>query len=91
MYLAGVWMAVPALLALPIIGVFGEGDYIVAVMAIMYAALFAFGLRIHRSSELHTSRRSRGFWICVYSVMFFIVCGGMALAFSLSGEWRYFG
>jgi hypothetical protein len=88
MYLAGLWMAAPALLVLPVTSVFGEGDYLLVLMAIMYAGLFGYGLRIHRSSELHTSRRARGFWICVYSVMFFAVCGGLAIVFIPIRGWQ---
>ena len=89
-YGAGPYVAVPALITLPIMAVAGEGDYIIAVLAGLYAALFIYGRHLRRSAEKGSTRRSLGFWIALYSIL--LACGFAAIAIALLFEpdgWQY--
>jgi len=69
LFSANLWVVLPALALLPIMGVFGEGDYIVPIAAIMWAALFFYGLRVRRVAQPGSLARSRGFWISFWSAI----------------------
>jgi len=45
-YLAKLWIVAPALVALPVMWLFGEGDYIVPILGILWALCFLRGQRI---------------------------------------------
>jgi hypothetical protein len=85
---ANLWVVVPALVSLPIMGIFGEGDYIVPVLGMLWAGLFVLGLRMRRSAPAGNVARSRSFWICLWS---FILSGLMivvTVAFIADGAWQ---
>lgn len=87
---ARLYIAATALVALPIMAFAGEGDYILAVMAALYAVLFVYGNRIRRSAEKGTTRRSLGFWIALYSFFLAGIMAAMAIVLMLEpGGWRY--
>ena len=88
MYSAGLFIAIPALVVAGIGILFGEGDYLIPIMAILYACMFVFGNRMRRAELRGTVRRSRGFWIAIYSIMLSGMCIAMTLTFLLAGEWR---
>lgn len=89
MFAAGPYIGFTALITLPIMAIAGEGDYIVAVMAGLFAALCIYGVRMRRSAEKQSLRRSLGFWIALYS--FFLAAGLAAIAIAFlfePGGWR---
>lgn len=86
------YIAGTALIGLPIMAIAGEGDYIIAIMAVLFAGLFLFGWRKRRSGEKGTFERSHGFWIAFYSFMLAVVCAAIATALLFEpGGWRYLG
>ena len=91
MYGAGFYVGLAILPTLPIMWVFGEGDYILLIIAIIYAALLAFGIGKRRRSAARSIQRSLGMWIAIYSAIMCIGSLALALTFFFSGGWRYFG
>jgi hypothetical protein len=72
-------------------GIFGDGDYILAVWSILYTALGVYGECTRRAAELRTFRRSLGFNIELWSSIMALLCGAGAIPFAVPGGWRYFG
>jgi len=86
MYGAGLYVGLAILPTLPIMWVFGEGDYILLIIAIIYAALFVFGIEKRRRAAAQSIQRSLGIWIAIYSAMMCIGCLALALIFFFSGR-----
>ncbi|PZQ59126.1 MAG: hypothetical protein DI544_11965 [Sphingomonas taxi] len=82
MFAAGPWTTLPALASLPIMAVAGEGDYIIPVLGIMWAALMAVAVWVRRSSEVGSIRRSCATWVASYSALLAIMMLGMAFLFA---------
>ena len=85
MFAAGPWTTLPALASLPIMAVAGEGDYIIPILGIMWVALTAVAVRVRRSSEVGSVRRSCATWVASYSALLAIMMLGMALLFATAG------
>ncbi|OCC24851.1 hypothetical protein MB02_05160 [Croceicoccus estronivorus] len=91
LYAAKLYIAAPVLLGLLIMAIFGEGDYILAILAGLYTALAVHGERVRRAAEIRTFRRSLGFNTALWSSILAALCAMGAIAFAASGGWRYFG
>lgn len=91
LYAAKLYIAAPLVIGLLVMGVFGEGDYILAVWTILYTALGVHGERTRRAAPLRTFRRSLGFNIVLISSLMALLCAMGAIAFAVSGGWRSFG
>lgn len=88
MQAAGLYIAGPALVMAAIGAAFGEGNYFLLIMAMLYGGLFLYGNSVRRKAEKGSLRRSLGFWIAVWSFMTGFICAAMAFTFFLSGELR---
>ena len=92
MLAAGPYVGGTALITLPIMAVAGEGDYIIAVMAILFAGLSIFGWRKRRAADERSFERSLGFWIGCYSLILALLLAAIATAFLFqSGGWSHAG
>ena len=91
LYGAALYISAPMLIGLIIMSVFGEGDYILALWTVLYAALGVYGERTRRAAPLRTYRRSLGFNIVLGSVFLALLCGTGAILFATDGGWRDFG
>lgn len=80
MYLAGPWTVVPAIAALPIIAVAGEGDYIIVVLGVLWLALLAGAFYVRRRSDVGTVGRSCATWVASYSGALAVMMFAMAIA-----------
>jgi hypothetical protein len=88
MYAAGPWTALPAIASLPIMAVAGEGDYIIIVLGVLWAALLIGAIRVRRGSEVGSTRRSCATWVSSYSALLSVLMFAIALAFASDGSWR---
>jgi hypothetical protein len=88
MYAAGPWTTLPAIASLPIMAVAGEGDYIIIVMGVLWAALLIGAIRVRRSAEVGSTRRSCATWVSSYSALLSLMMFGIALAIASGGSWR---
>lgn len=66
--------------------VFGEGDYIVPVLGVMWAVLGIYGVRLRQSAPRGTERRARGFWIALWSIILSVAMFGLSAVFFVSGK-----
>ena len=89
MYLAKLWIIAPALIALPIMWAFGEGDYIVPIMCVAWALCFLRGIRVRKNAPLKSVERSRGFWISFWSFILAAIMMMLTISFVVDGEWRW--
>lgn len=86
-FAAKLWIVGPALLALLIMAIFGEGFYILPVMAVMWAATFIIGWRMRRAALPGTFRRAVGFWVCLWSAVLAVVMITVSLGMLGDGTW----
>lgn len=89
MWAAKIWIVLPTIISLPILLLFGEGDYIIPILALLWAIIFCVGIRIYRSAQIGTVRRSQGFWMSLWSLILAILMAAMAAIFAISGSWRW--
>lgn len=88
-YLAKFWIVAPALIALPVMWLFGEGDYIVPILGVLWALCFLRGLRIRANAPLNSVERSRGFQISLWSFILAATMATLTIAFVAGGIWRW--
>jgi len=77
---ASIPVALTMLATLPIMRFVGEGDYFLAVSAILFVGLFLLGVRVRRQSEVGSARRTFGLWVAIYSIVIAALTGALALA-----------
>jgi hypothetical protein len=88
LYLAGPWLAVPALLSIPILMLFGDGDYTIPVLGAMWLTSLICALRIRKLAPPGSVRRTTALWVAVWSSLLVFVMFGMAITFWIAGQWR---
>lgn len=88
MWAAKIWIILPALVALPIMWIFGEGDYIVPVLAVLWSTSFLIGLKIRANAPKGTVRRSQGFWVSLWSFCLALVTIALTILMISENEWR---
>ncbi|MCC6941884.1 MAG: hypothetical protein IT551_09805 [Novosphingobium sp.] len=85
LYGAKLFIAAPMLIGLLIMGVLGEGDYILSVWTVLYGALAVYGERTRRAAQSRTYRRSLGFNIALLSSILALLCATGAILFGVYG------
>lgn len=88
-YLAKLWIVAPALIALPVMWLFGEGDYVVPILGVLWALCFLRGLRIRANAPLNSVERSQGFHISLWSFILAAVMATLTVSFVVGGIWRW--
>lgn len=88
-YLAKLWIIAPALIALPVMWLFGEGDYIAPILGLAWALCFLKGLRIRANAPPNSVERSRGFHICLWSFILAAIMAILTISFVVGGVWRW--
>jgi hypothetical protein len=88
LYLASPWLAVPALLSIPILILFGDGDYIIPVLGVMWLASLIYALRVRKLAAPGSVRRATAFWVAIWSLILVFIMFGMTVAFCVTGQWR---
>jgi hypothetical protein len=89
-YSTGPFVALPALISLPILMVAGEGDYIMLVMGLMWLALWIGAVRYRRTSAVGSVKRSFALWVMIWSAILSVTLLTMAVGFLIEGGWRYY-
>ena len=85
MYAAKPWIGLPAIASLPIMAVTGEGDYIILVLGVMWAAMTAVAVRVRRNSEAVSVRRSCATWVASDSAFLAIMMFAFAFLIASAG------
>lgn len=88
LYRAGPWVALPAITSLPMMAMAGEGDYIIAVLGALWAAMLAGAIHVRRKSALGSTRRSCATWVVFWSAILAEMMLAMTIAFMSEGSWR---
>lgn len=88
MYMAGPWIGLVAIASLPVMAVAGEGDYIIAVLGVMWLAQSIVALLVRRASEKGTVRRTCATWVLVWASILCVAMFLIAVAFASDGSWR---
>jgi hypothetical protein len=78
-FFASLSVAVPAVVVVGIMQVFGEGDYIVAVWTALYVATFLAANHVRRKAAINSLRRSWAFHTAAFSFVLAIMLGGAAV------------
>lgn len=89
MYLAKLWIIAPAFVALPVMWLFGEGDYIVPILGVLWTLCFLRGRRIRANAPLNSVERSRGFHISLWSFILAAMMAVLTVSFVAGGIWRW--
>ena len=84
MWDAKLYIASPAILALMISWMFGEGDYLVAVIAASYGILLVYGEWMRRQAKPQSRKRFKALWI-IWASIFCFAGFGLLSAVVLSG------
>lgn len=92
--LQGMWaakplLAAPALIALPIMLAFGEGDYIVPILGFLWSLCAIYGNRMRLAAPPGSTRRFTGFWVCLWSTIGALAMFAVTAAFIADGVWRW--
>ncbi|MFC0588510.1 hypothetical protein ACFFF7_03705 [Novosphingobium aquiterrae] len=88
LWLAKIWIVAPVLIALILMLIFGEGDYIVPVLAILWTTTFFIGNRIRVRNEPGTLQRSAGFHTSFWSFWLALLCFAMTIVLIAENDWR---
>jgi hypothetical protein len=86
---AKIWIVLPALVALPIMWLLGEGDYIVPVMGLLWVGCFFVGQRIRTSALIGSVERSQGFHVSVWSFILAAMMFVLTAIFIADGSWHW--
>jgi hypothetical protein len=89
LWAAKLWIMLPVLVALPVMWLFGEGDYIAPILCALWVGCFWLGLRFYRSSEVGTFRQSMGLHTIVWSALFALMTFAWTVAILVDGNWRW--
>lgn len=89
-YSAGPFVALPALISLPILMLAGEGDYIMLVMGLMWLTLWIGANRYRRTSPIGSAKRACALWVMIWSAILCVMLLTMAVGFLIDGGWRYY-
>ena len=82
---AKIWIIAPALAALAIMFVFGEGDYIVPVLGILWFGISIYGWRLWRTAPAKSHVSARGFRIAFWSSILSLICLVLTTSLLLEG------
>jgi len=85
---AKIWIVAPPLISLPIMRVFGEGSYIVPILAVLWMLSLVVGLRIRARAELGTRKRSQGNWVSIWSFLLALLMVFMTVVLIAEGNWQ---
>jgi hypothetical protein len=69
--------------------VFGEGDYIVPVLAILEIGCVVLGLHFYRTGSAKTLRRSTGLYTVICSTFLALIMIALTASFAIGGAWRW--
>ena len=86
---AKLWIVLPAAISIPVMWIFGEGDYIVPFLCISWAGCFVLGQRFYKASAVGTVRESIGLHTMVWSAIFALMTLVWTLALVVDGNWRW--
>jgi hypothetical protein len=89
MWAAKIWIVLPALIGLPIMWAFGEGDYIVPIWAVLWSGCFVIGLSIRARAAKGTVRRSQGFWVSFWSFWLALLMIVMTAMVISENDWKW--
>ena len=89
-YSAGPFVALPALISLPILMLGGEGDYIILAMGLMWFALWFVALRYRRTTEVGSVKRSCALWVMIWSAILCVMLLTLAVGLLIDGGWRHY-
>lgn len=92
--LAGVWAAkfwivLPALLALPMVMLFGEGDYLAPILGALWFCAFLYGRRVRQGAEKGSVRAAQGLQIVIWSLPLSAMLLLYSISLALEGGWRW--
>ena len=88
LWAAKLWIVLPVVISLPVIWVFGEGDYIAPVLSALWLGCLIVGLRTYRSSAVGTVRHSMGLHTIVWSTIFALMTLVWTVVLAVGGAWR---
>ena len=84
LYSSKLWIIIPPLATAMVGALIGDGPYLILILAVLWGVLGWYGLKVRKTSELRTERRSRGFWIACWSFMLSALTFAMGLVFLLT-------
>ena len=86
---AKIWISLPVLVALPVIWLFGEGDYIAPVVCALWIFCLRLGLRFYRTGSVGSVRKSMGLHTIIWATFFAILTFAWTMAILVDGNWRW--
>lgn len=89
LFAANLFIWVPPLVSLVILHIFGEGAYLMPLMAIMWGILFFYGKRMRSLAAVGTFKRSQGFWVAFWSFILAAATLAVSAAYLSNGHWPY--
>lgn len=89
LWAAKLWIVFPAIASLPFLWIFGEGDYVVPILSMLWMGCFILGMHFYRSGAAGTVRRSMGLHTAVWSAFLAFVMLVWTIALVIGGTWRW--
>jgi hypothetical protein len=89
LWAAKLWIVLPVIIALPVMWLFGEGDYIVPILCALWLGCLRLGLKFYRSGDVGTVRKSMGLHTMVWSALLALMTFALTVAIAADGNWRW--
>ena len=86
---AKLWIVLPVFVALPLMWLFGEGDYIVPILCGLWLSCVWLGFRFYRTGSIGSVRKSMGLHTIIWSAFLALVTFAGTLAILIDGNWRW--